>query len=145
MKRGTLHNSHGENGKPGHIYAAYDHEAATRHGTEVHSKRTKKICVSYTISEDLSGDRGNQILSRISKKKSDSREVRLRIRDSNADRWGLKTSAGARPDDNGGAASSDTGSVLSTQQVLDANTETGHGVITRRGVGPNHLQFYIDS
>jgi hypothetical protein len=53
----------------------------TQGDTEVPSERIKRICVSYTISEDLSGDRGSKILSRISEKKRDSVEVRLRKRD----------------------------------------------------------------
>ncbi|KAH7370955.1 hypothetical protein BKA65DRAFT_472127 [Rhexocercosporidium sp. MPI-PUGE-AT-0058] len=82
MIRRTVHRA------PGHLDAAYDHEAATRHGTEVHSQRTNKVCISYTISEDLSGGRENQILSRISEKKRDSGEVRLRIGSSYADSTG---------------------------------------------------------
>ncbi|KAL5346804.1 hypothetical protein ACLOAV_007945 [Pseudogymnoascus australis] len=49
-----------------------------------------KIQVSYTISEDMSGNRKKNILSRISKKKRDSRDVRLRIGSSYADRWNLR-------------------------------------------------------
>jgi hypothetical protein len=57
--------------------------------------------VSYTISEDMSGDRENKILSRISEKKRDSCEVRLRIRGSYGDRWSLKHGREAVGDGNG--------------------------------------------
>lgn len=53
-------------------------------------ERTNKICVSYTISEDMSGDRRKRILSRIGEKKRDSGEVSLRIRSSYADRRSLR-------------------------------------------------------
>ncbi len=48
------------------------------------------IVVSYTISEDRSGDRGNRILSRIEKRKCGSREVRLKVISSYASRLGLR-------------------------------------------------------
>ncbi|KFY59937.1 hypothetical protein V496_05478 [Pseudogymnoascus sp. VKM F-4515 (FW-2607)] len=63
---------------------------APQDSTEVHLECKGKIQVSYTISEDLSGNRKKNILSRISKKKRDSRDVRLRIGSSYADRWNLR-------------------------------------------------------
>jgi hypothetical protein len=57
---------------------------------ELPPKRTKGICVSYTISEDMSGDRENKILSRIGDKKRDPVEVRLRERGVYWDHWSLK-------------------------------------------------------
>jgi len=71
------------------------------------SDRVNKMCVSYTISEDMSGDRRNKILSRLSEKKRDSCEVRLRIRGANADRWSLRHRREVG-EDNGGSASSET-------------------------------------
>lgn len=59
-------------------------------GTEIPSKRTSKLCMSYTISEGISGDRGNKILSRISEKNCGSVEVRFRTRSSYVDHWGLR-------------------------------------------------------
>jgi hypothetical protein len=55
----------------------------------------------YTISEDMSGDCENKILSRISEKKRDSGEVRLRVRGSYGDRWSLKHGREAVGDGNG--------------------------------------------
>jgi hypothetical protein len=63
---------------------------APQGNSEPPPKHIKRICVSYTISEDMSGDRGNKILSRISGKMRDSCEVRLRVRGSYEDRWSLK-------------------------------------------------------
>jgi hypothetical protein len=59
-------------------------------GGMVHSKTTNKICVPYTISEDMSGDRKNKILSRFNEKRRDSRGVRLRMRSSHEDRRNLR-------------------------------------------------------
>jgi hypothetical protein len=69
--------------------------------TELPPENIKRICVSYTISEDMSGDRGNKILSRISEKKRDSCEVRLRVRGSYGDRWSPKHPPEAVEDANG--------------------------------------------
>jgi hypothetical protein len=68
---------------------------------EVPSERIKGICVSYTISEDMSGDGGNRILSRIGEKMRDSCEGKLRVRGSYIDRWSLKHEREAVGDDNG--------------------------------------------
>ena len=72
--------------------------------TEVYSERSKKMCVSYTISEDMLGDYRNKILSRIIKKKRDNRRENF----SYAESWSLKTLAGERLDNNRDVASSST-------------------------------------
>jgi hypothetical protein len=51
-------------------YATYVDEAGAQPGNNVYLKYTSKINISYTISEDLSGNRGSQILSRICQKKA---------------------------------------------------------------------------
>ena len=75
---------------PGHINSTIDNEAVTRHGTDIPSWRTNRICKPYTISEDLSGDCGNQILSRIGKRKRDSEQIRILIGRSDIDSWSLR-------------------------------------------------------
>ena len=68
--------------EPKNSLATYDHQAVTGHRTEVQLGCGKKICISsYTISEDLSGDRGDLILSRISERKRDG-NYKLRIESS---------------------------------------------------------------
>jgi hypothetical protein len=74
---------------------------ASQGNAELPTKRIKGICVSYTISEDMSGDRENKILSRISDMKRGSREVKLRERGSHEDRWSLKHQREAVGDANG--------------------------------------------
>ena len=75
---------------PGRADSTIDNEAATRQGTDVPSWRTNRICIPYTISEDLSRDCGNQILSRIGKRKPDSKEIRILIGKSDIDSWSLR-------------------------------------------------------
>ncbi|KAE9368084.1 hypothetical protein N431DRAFT_429300 [Stipitochalara longipes BDJ] len=66
-------------------------ESSADHGRQSMLKaRTNNLCVSYTISEDMSGDRRKRILSRIGEKKRDSGGVNLKIISSYTDRLGLK-------------------------------------------------------
>lgn len=75
---------------PKHTSSTLDHEADTRQGTTVQSWRTNKMCISYTISEDLSGDHGNQILSRICQKTRNSSETMIRTRSYHIDSQSLR-------------------------------------------------------
>jgi len=77
-------------------------QIAPQGSTKEPSERIKRMCVSYTISEDMSGDRRNKILSRIGEKKRSSCEVRLRVRGSSRDHWSLKQQRKVVGDDNGG-------------------------------------------
>jgi len=53
--------------------------------------RANKMCFSYTISADLSGDRRRRILSRLSERTRDSGEVSLKAIGSYGDRLGLRS------------------------------------------------------
>jgi hypothetical protein len=74
---------------------------------EESSERVKKICVSYTISEDISEDHQNKILSRISKRNVPIVQE-VRTRGSSADRWNIRTVAGAKPEDKHRVSSTNT-------------------------------------
>ncbi|KIM99344.1 hypothetical protein OIDMADRAFT_56485 [Oidiodendron maius Zn] len=75
---------------PGQINSTIVNEAVTRQGTDIPSWRTNRICIPYTISEDLSGDCENQILSRIGKRKRNSEEIGILIGRSDIDSWSLR-------------------------------------------------------
>jgi hypothetical protein len=87
-------------------------------------EHNKRICVSYTILQDMTGDRRNKILSCISKKMCENRGENLRMWGSSTDNWNLKILAGERVDDNRGISSS---------------SATGDRVRRYRGVGPTQL------
>ena len=72
----------------GYTNSTINNEAVTREGTDIPSWRTNSI--PYTISEDLSRDCGNQMLSRIGKRKHDSEEIGILTGKSDMDSWSLR-------------------------------------------------------
>ncbi|KFX99944.1 hypothetical protein O988_03594 [Pseudogymnoascus sp. VKM F-3808] len=94
------------NSHNGAVQGVTPNRNTTQDGAEVHLECKSKIQVSYTISEDMSGNCKKNILSRISKKKRDSRDVRLKIGRSYADRWSIRDRRELGRGYNSGVASS---------------------------------------
>jgi len=97
--------------------------------------RAKKICFSYTISEDMSGDRRNNILSRLSKKQCETTGATLGIRISHADSWSLKSLARDRPSGSQGLASSNATRDEPTDDELDESDDRKYCICKRVSYG----------
>jgi len=108
---------------------------AAHDNTEVPMVRAKKICFSYTISEDMSGDRRNNILSRLSKKQCETTGATLGIRISHADSWSLKSLARDRPSGSQALASSNATRDEPTDDELDESDDRKYCICKRVSYG----------
>ncbi|KFY37889.1 hypothetical protein V495_06889 [Pseudogymnoascus sp. VKM F-4514 (FW-929)] len=104
----SIRSIHAKNGNShyGAVQRVTPNRNAPQESTEVDLECKSKIQVSYTISEDMSGNCKKNILSRISQKRRDSRDVRLRIGSSCVDSWSLRDRRETAEGHNRGVASS---------------------------------------